>query len=166
MEYVYAAMLLHKAGKEINEKNLSEVLTAAGVKADSVRTKALVASLAEVDIDEAIKTAPTMMAAAPEPEPAAPAKEEKPPTEKKDRNGHLNGLSHCHPSLGLHSFSVMDSDLPFHTIIRIGRQSPSRWNFLSSLGTPLSLNVIFWRIGMVEKNEIVKYLNWIIGRLE
>ena len=75
MEYVYAAMLLHKAGKEINEKNVSEVLTAAGVKADSVRVKALVASLAEVDIDEAIKTAPAMMAAAPAPAAAEQAKE-------------------------------------------------------------------------------------------
>ena len=85
MEYVYAAMLLHKAGKEINEKNISEVLTAAGVKADSVRTKALVASLAEVDIDEAIKTAPTMMAAAPAAAAAAPAKEEK-PAEKEEKD--------------------------------------------------------------------------------
>ena len=83
MEYVYAAMLLHKAGKEINEKSMSELLTAAGVNADSVRVKALVASLAEVDIDEAIKTAPAMMTAAPVA--AAPAKEEKPAEkEKKD----------------------------------------------------------------------------------
>jgi len=77
MEYVYAAMLLHKAGKEINEKSVSELLTAAGVKADSVRVKALVASLAEVDIDEAIKTAPAMMAAAPAPAAPEAAKEEK-----------------------------------------------------------------------------------------
>jgi large subunit ribosomal protein L12 len=86
MEYVYAAMLLHKAGKEINEKNISEVLTAAGAKADSVRIKALVASLAEVDIDEAIKTAPTMMAAAPAPAAAAPAKKEEKPAEKEEKN--------------------------------------------------------------------------------
>jgi len=85
MEYVYAAMLLHKAGKEINQKNMSELLKAAGVKADSVRVKALVASLAEVDIDEAIKTAPAMMAAAPAPAAPAPDKEEKPAEkEKKD----------------------------------------------------------------------------------
>ena len=80
MEYVYAAMLLHKAGKEINEKNVSEVLTAAGVNADAVRVKALVASIAEVDIEEAIKSAPAMMAAAPAPAAAAPAKKE----EKKE----------------------------------------------------------------------------------
>ena len=70
MEYIYAAMLLHKAGKEINESNLTQVLTAAGINADTVRVKALVASLAEVKIDEAIKSAPTMMAA---PAAAAPA---------------------------------------------------------------------------------------------
>ena len=76
MEYVYVAMLLHKAGKEINEKNVSEVLTVAGVSADASRVKALVASIAEVDIDEAIKSAPAMMAAAPAPA-ATAAKEEK-----------------------------------------------------------------------------------------
>jgi large subunit ribosomal protein L12 len=84
MEYVYAAMLLHKAGKEINEKNVSEVLTAAGVNADAVRVKALVASIAEVDIDEAIKSAPAMMAAAPAPAAAAPAKKEEKPEEEKE----------------------------------------------------------------------------------
>jgi large subunit ribosomal protein L12 len=88
MEYVYAAMLLHKAGKEINEKNVSEVLTAAGVKADSVRVKALVASIAEVDIEEAIKSAPAMMAAAPAPAAEAPAKKEekKPEEEEEDKS--------------------------------------------------------------------------------
>jgi large subunit ribosomal protein L12 len=76
MEYVYAAMLLHKAGKEVNEKSVSEVLKAAGVTADAARVKALVASIAEVDIDEAIKSAPAMMAAAPAPAAEAPAKKE------------------------------------------------------------------------------------------
>jgi len=84
MEYVYAAMLLHKAGKEINEANLTQVLTAAGINADTVRVKALVASLAEVNIDDAIKSAPTMMAA-PAAAPAAPAAEAKPKEEKKEK---------------------------------------------------------------------------------
>jgi large subunit ribosomal protein L12 len=85
MEYVYAAMLLHKAGKEINEKSVSEVLTAAGVNADAARVKALVASIAEVDIDEAIKSAPAMMAAAPAPAaPEAAKKEEKKEEEKEE----------------------------------------------------------------------------------
>ena len=86
MEYVYAAMLLHKAGKEINEKSVSDVLTAAGIKVDAVRVKALVASLSEVNIDEAIKAAPTMMAAAPvAPVAAAPAAEQKPKEEDKKK---------------------------------------------------------------------------------
>ncbi len=85
MEYVYAAMLLHKAGKEINEKNLTQVLTAAGLNVDAVRIKALVSSLAEVDIDEAIKSAPTMMAAPAAPAAAAPAEKAKPEEEKKKK---------------------------------------------------------------------------------
>ncbi|RLI13743.1 50S ribosomal protein P1, partial [Candidatus Bathyarchaeota archaeon] len=35
MEYIYAAMLLHKAGKDINEENLTQVLTAAGINPDA-----------------------------------------------------------------------------------------------------------------------------------
>jgi large subunit ribosomal protein L12 len=86
MEYVYAAMLLHKAGKQINEENLTQVLTAAGINADAVRVKALVASLAEVNIDEAIKSAPTMMAApAAAPAAATPAPEAKPKGEEKKK---------------------------------------------------------------------------------
>lgn len=68
MKYVHAAILLHKAGKPVDEDGLTKVLTAAGVKADPVRVKALVASLAEVNIDEALKSAPAFMPAA-----AAPA---------------------------------------------------------------------------------------------
>jgi large subunit ribosomal protein L12 len=86
MEYVYAAMLLHKAGKEINEENLSNVLTAAGVKVDAVRVKALVASLSEVNIEEAIKAAPAMMAApAVAQASTAPAAEAKPKEEDKKK---------------------------------------------------------------------------------
>jgi large subunit ribosomal protein L12 len=73
MENIYAAMLLHKAGKEINEASVTKVLEAAGLTVDAVQVKALVASLSEVNIDEAIKAAPTMMAAAPIAAPAAGA---------------------------------------------------------------------------------------------
>ncbi len=57
MEYIYAGMLLHKAGKEINEENVKKVLAGAGVKADEARVKALVAALQGVNIEEAIKKA-------------------------------------------------------------------------------------------------------------
>jgi large subunit ribosomal protein L12 len=86
MEYVYAAMLLHKAVKEINEESLSNVLTAAGINVDAVRVKALIASLSEVNIDEAIKSAPTMMAAPVAAQaPTAPVAETKPKEEDKKK---------------------------------------------------------------------------------
>ena len=102
MEYVYAALLLHNAGKPVNEESLTSILTAAGVNADQARVKALVASLEGVNIDEAIKTAPTMMAAAPAAAAAVSAggakpeakKEEKKPEEdeKKKEEAALEGL--------------------------------------------------------------------------
>ena len=97
MEYVYAAMLLHKAGKEINEESVSNVLKAAGIAADSVRVKAIVASLNEVDIEEAIKSAPTMMAAPATAQATAeeekPKKEEKKPEDEKEKeDAALEGL--------------------------------------------------------------------------
>ncbi|MDG1536738.1 MAG: 50S ribosomal protein P1 [Candidatus Thalassarchaeaceae archaeon] len=57
MEYVYAAMLLHSAEKEIDENGVSSVLSAAGVDVDGARVKALVTSLGDVDIGEAMATA-------------------------------------------------------------------------------------------------------------
>jgi len=53
MEYIYGAMLLHKAGKEVNEQNVKKVLEAAGVKVEEARVKALVSALDGVNIDEA-----------------------------------------------------------------------------------------------------------------
>ena len=57
MEYIYSAMLLHSAKKQITEEHVTKVLEAAGVKADSSRVKALVASLKDINIDEAISKA-------------------------------------------------------------------------------------------------------------
>jgi large subunit ribosomal protein L12 len=100
MENIYAAMLLHKAGKEINEASVTKVLEAAGVTVDVIQVKALVASLSEVNIDEAIKAAPAMMAAAPmaapaESKPAAAApedKKKKAEEEKAKEDAALEGL--------------------------------------------------------------------------
>ena len=86
MEYVYSAMLLHSAGKKITAENLKKVLTAAGVKADEARIKALTASLEGVNIDEAIQTAAVPVApAAPAPSGESPAPAEGKPEEKKEK---------------------------------------------------------------------------------
>jgi len=85
MENIYAAMLLHKAGKEIDEDSVTNVLKAAGIKVDPIQVKALVASLSEVNIDEAIKAAPTMMAAAPAAAPAGAAEPKAAPVEDKKK---------------------------------------------------------------------------------
>ena len=82
MEYIYSAMLLHKAGKKISASSLTKVLDAAGVTPDEGRIKALVATLKDIDIEEAIKAVP--VAAAPAAAPAAAeAPAEKKPKEKK-----------------------------------------------------------------------------------
>ncbi|MEM2875813.1 MAG: 50S ribosomal protein P1 [Candidatus Bathyarchaeia archaeon] len=89
MEYVYAAMLLHRAGKEITEENLTEVLKVAGVNVDSARVKALVASISEIDIDEVIKSvsiAPSVPTqAAPTPTEEKLRKEEKREEKKEEK---------------------------------------------------------------------------------
>jgi large subunit ribosomal protein L12 len=85
MEYIYSAMLLHSAGKKVTAENLKKVLTAAGVKADDARIKALTASLEGVNIDEAIKSAAVPVAAAPVAASGkAPAPADGKPEEKKE----------------------------------------------------------------------------------
>ncbi|MCD6247876.1 MAG: 50S ribosomal protein P1 [Hadesarchaea archaeon] len=85
MEYVYAAMVLHAAGKEITEENLSKVLEAAGVEVDGARVKALAAALEGVDIDEIVKGAAVSAPATPAAEaPEAPKAEGKEKEEKKE----------------------------------------------------------------------------------
>ncbi len=93
LEYMYAAMLLHSAGKDVEETSIGNILNAAGISPDAVRVKALVAALAEVDIDEALK-APVLTAAA-APAAAAPVQEEEQPKEeeKEEEEEDLQGLS-------------------------------------------------------------------------
>jgi large subunit ribosomal protein L12 len=85
MEYVYAAMLLHKAGKQITEEAVKKILEAAGVNADDARVKSLIAALEGVNIDEAIKKAATVQAAA-APAAGAPAGEAKKEEKKKEED--------------------------------------------------------------------------------
>ena len=64
MEYVYAALMLHKLEKEVNEANVTSVVKATGAEVNEAQVKALVASLADVNIEDAIKAAPVAVAAA------------------------------------------------------------------------------------------------------
>jgi large subunit ribosomal protein L12 len=88
MEYVYAALLLHSAGGKITEETVKKVLTAAGVKTEEPRVKALVAALSEIKIDDALKAAQTMpVAAAPAAAAAEGKKEEKKAAEDDKKKG-------------------------------------------------------------------------------
>ncbi len=98
MEYVYTALLLHAAGKEVSEAAVTKILEAAGTKPDSARVKALIASLKDVNIEEAIKNAATVQAVAAAPAAAGQAqpeakaeKQEKKKTEEEAAEG-LAGL--------------------------------------------------------------------------
>jgi large subunit ribosomal protein L12 len=85
MEYVYAALLLHSAGGQVTEENVKKVLTAAGVKAEEPRIKALVAALSEIKIEDALKAAQAMPVAAAPVAAAETKKEEKKPEEEKKK---------------------------------------------------------------------------------
>ncbi len=84
MEYIYTAMLLHKAGKDITEDAVKAVLTAAGVTVDEARVKSLVAALEGVNIEEAIKKAAMAAPVAAAPVAEAPAEEKKEDKPKED----------------------------------------------------------------------------------
>lgn len=96
MKYVYAALLLHSAKKPITEENMKKILSAAEIEIDEARVKSLVASLAEINIDEAIKSSTSLIAQpAAAPQPAAEKaekKEEKPKKEEKKEEEALAGL--------------------------------------------------------------------------
>ena len=94
MEYIYAALLLHKMGKPVNEENLTSVVKSTGAAPDEVKIKALASALSEVNIEEALKNAATMAAPAAA-APGAPAAkaEEKPKEEEKKEEEALQGLA-------------------------------------------------------------------------
>ena len=85
METIYAALLLHKAGKDVSEENVKKVVAAAGVEVDEAKVKSMIASLKGVDIDKELESA-SLVAAAPATGavPAEAKKEEAPKEEKKE----------------------------------------------------------------------------------
>ncbi len=98
MEYVYAALLLHKLKQDINEDNVKNVIKATGVSPDDIQVKSLIAAISEVNIDDALKAAPMAAApmAAPSPSPTTAGttteKEDEKKEEKKEEEA-LEGLS-------------------------------------------------------------------------
>jgi len=98
MEYVYAALLLHKLKQPVSEDNVRKVVSAAGGSPDDVQVKALVSALGEINIDDALKNAaaaPVAVAApsaAAAPAAAAKPQEEEKKEEKKEEEA-LEGLS-------------------------------------------------------------------------
>jgi len=96
MEYVYAALLLDAAGKEVNEKELMEVVKAAGFSPDEAKAKAVVESLKGLNIKDIIKNAQSMQVAAPAAAPAAqaaPSKEKQEQKEEKKEEEAASGLA-------------------------------------------------------------------------
>ncbi len=85
MEYVYAALLLHKLKKDVNEENISSIVKASGTEVNEAQVKALVAALADVNIEEAIKAAPVAVAAAAAPAAEAAGGGEEKKGEKKEK---------------------------------------------------------------------------------
>ncbi|MEW5936364.1 MAG: 50S ribosomal protein P1 [Candidatus Thermoplasmatota archaeon] len=82
MEYIYSALVLHSAGKQVTEEGLANVLKAAGVAPDPARVKALTAALEGVNIEEAIAGAAFVPGTAPV---HAPAEGEKKPEKKEEK---------------------------------------------------------------------------------
>ncbi len=83
MEYIYSAMVLHSAGKDITEDGIKKILKAAGVEINEARIKALTSSLEGIDIEEAMASAVSAVPAA-GPAPAGGGDEKKEEAEEEE----------------------------------------------------------------------------------
>ena len=83
MESIYAALILHKSAKTVDEASIEKILKAAGVTPDKNQVKALVAGLADKDIDALIANASAAPVAAAAP--AGDAKAGKKKGKKKEK---------------------------------------------------------------------------------
>jgi large subunit ribosomal protein L12 len=91
MEYIYAALLLHKLGKEVSEDAVKSVVKAAGVDVDDSKVKSLIASLNGVNIESELANA-SLVSAAPAAS-AAPAEEKKEAPKEEKKAAAAEGLS-------------------------------------------------------------------------
>ena len=84
MNYIYAALLLHSAGKSVDENGLKSVVKATGTEPDASRVKAMISALEGVNIDEAIAKAAMPVATA-APAAAAPAEKKSEANAEEDK---------------------------------------------------------------------------------
>jgi large subunit ribosomal protein L12 len=84
MEYIYAALLLHKLGKEVSEDTVKSVVAATGVEVDDSKIKSLIVSLKDVDIESELANASSVSAAPASVVKTEEKKEEAPKEEKKE----------------------------------------------------------------------------------
>jgi len=97
METIYAALILHKAQKDINETNIEKILNAADVDVDKAQLTKVVAGLKEADIETIISSAaaaPVMVAPAASAKPAkgAPKKKKKEEEEEEEEPTGIGSL--------------------------------------------------------------------------
>jgi len=92
MEYIYAALLLHKLGKPIDETGITKVISSTGTNVDESKVKNLVASLKGVDIEKELANAVAASAAVSAPTGQAEQKKEEEPKEEK-KEASAAGLS-------------------------------------------------------------------------
>jgi len=101
MKYIYGALLLHEAKLDINEENLTKVLSSVDANVDSARVKALIETLKGVNIEDVLKNASAMQVAAPAaqatttsaPKVEAKKEEKKPEEESKAEEDAAAGLA-------------------------------------------------------------------------
>ena len=94
MQYIHVALALHSAGKKVTLTNIKKMLDAVGAKSDDAQIKALVAVLKDVNIDEAVKSAPVLASAPAQTttaestaSPSAPESKEEEPKEPEEDLG-------------------------------------------------------------------------------
>ncbi len=92
MEYIYAALLLHKLGKPVDEAGITSVMKAAGASIDEAKVKTLIASLKGVDINKELESA-ALMAAAPAAGSGAGAEKKEEKKEEVKAEAAAEGLS-------------------------------------------------------------------------
>lgn len=91
MEYVYAALLLHKLGKEVTEEHVKKIIESTGSNVDESQVKSLVTSLKGVNIDKELENA-SLVASAPAPSAGEHKEKKEEPKEEKHESA-AEGLS-------------------------------------------------------------------------